>query len=64
MVSVPFEIETSISCFVFVYRVEPPVKSKVFNKKVDKSREFGYLNLDEWEPVQRACQSRRANPRG
>src|SRR5438876_4654172 len=33
--------------FVFVYRVEGVVKSRDFHKTVDKSREFGYLKLDE-----------------
>ena len=43
--------------FVFVYRIESPVKSKYFHKIVDKSCGFGYLKLDEWERVQRVCQS-------
>ena len=42
---------------VFVYRVEGLVKSGDFDKAVDKSREFRYLKLDEWERVQRICQS-------
>jgi len=42
---------------VFVYRIESPVKSKYFHKIVDKSCGFGYLKLDEWERVQRVCQS-------
>src|SRR5437773_11125259 len=37
--------------FVFVYRIESPVKSKYFHKIVDKSCGFGYLKLDEWERV-------------
>src|SRR5437867_11650473 len=36
---------------VFVYRVEGLVKSRYFHETVDKSREFGYLKLDEWERV-------------
>ncbi len=43
--------------FVFVYRVEGVVKSRDFHKTVDKSREFGYLKLDEWERVQRICRN-------
>ncbi len=42
---------------VFVYRVEGLVKSRYFHETVDKSREFGYLKLDEWERVQRICQN-------
>jgi len=42
---------------VFVYRVEGLVKSGDFDKAVDKSGEFRYLKLDEWERVQRICQS-------
>ncbi len=42
---------------VFVYRVEGVVKSRDFHKTVDKSREFGYLKLDEWERVQRICRN-------
>ena len=42
---------------VFVYRVEGVVKSRDLHKTVDKSREFGYLKLDEWERVQRICRN-------
>ena len=47
----------SLPSFIFVYRVEGLVKSGDFDKAVDKSREFRYLKLDEWERVQRICQS-------
>ena len=50
-------IQAWASFFVFVYRVEGLVKSGDFDKAVDKSREFRYLKLDEWERVQRICQS-------
>ncbi len=50
-------IKWLIALFVFVYRVEGLVKSGDFDKAVDKSREFRYLKLDEWERVQRICQS-------
>ncbi len=46
-----------ICSIVFVYRVEGVVKSRDFHKTVDKSREFGYLKLDEWERVQRICRN-------
>ena len=50
-------VEREIRRNVFVYRVEGLVKSGDFDKAVDKSREFRYLKLDEWERVQRICQS-------
>src|SRR5437867_811469 len=49
--------ESTTISFIFVYRVEGVVKSRDFHKTVDKSREFGYLKLDEWERVQRICRN-------
>src|SRR5947208_14432059 len=49
--------QIDVSLVIFVYRVEGLVKSGEFDKAVDKSREFRYLKLDEWERVQRICQS-------
>ena len=52
-----YRVGVFIKFLIFVYRVEGLVKSGDFDKAVDKSREFRYLKLDEWERVQRICQS-------